>query len=69
MVVRTDGEECDFGQRNGKVGVRRVVEVVDYLLVLFCFFFFLGWTRIAGGLCLLALFELLLWIATLSALR
>ena len=20
MVVRTDGEECDFGQRNGKVG-------------------------------------------------
>lgn len=40
MVVRTDGEECDFGQRNGKVGVRRVVEVVDYLLVLFFFFFF-----------------------------
>ena len=58
MVVRTDGEEGDFGQRNGRVGVRRVVEVVEYLLVrgggggedL-------GWTRIAGGLCLLALFR------------
>ena len=33
MVVRTDGEEGDFGQRNRRVGVRRVVEVVEYLLI------------------------------------
>ena len=33
MVVTTDGEEGDFGQRNRRVGVRRVVEVVECLLV------------------------------------